>query len=246
MSVRAPHAGEKDAPARARAKRPAARLIELEPARIVGAERRRAREVIRRLKRAHPDARVMLEFNDPWELLVATILAAQCTDARVNEVTPVLFARFGSPQAMARARIDSIESLVRPTGFFRNKARSIKGASRAIVQRFGGRVPKTMAELLTLPGLGRKTANVVLSAFGKAEGVVVDTHNIRLSNLLGFVRTEDPVEIERFWIAAIDRADWWACGHVLYAHGQRVCVARRPRHDACVVRDICPSAGGGA
>ena len=225
-------------------KRPPKSLVELVAGRIDPAARRRARLVMRRLLRAYPDARVMLNFRDPWELMVATILAAQCTDAKVNEVTPALFKEFGTPRKMAGANLRTLQRLIRPTGFFRMKAKSVKGASRAIVERFGGGVPDTMADLLTLPGLGRKTANVILgNVFGKAEGVVVDTHNIRLSNLLGFVDTKDPVQIERFWTAALDRKDWTMCGHVLYAHGQRVCIARRPRHDDCVVRDLCPAAG---
>lgn len=205
--------------------------------------RERAREVIRRLKVEHPDARIMLVYRNPWELAVATVLAAQCTDARVNEVTPALFARFGDPHAMAKADIRTLEKLVRPTGFFRNKARAIRELSRAVVERYGGELPRTMEELLSLPGMGRKTANVVLgNAFGEPAGVVVDTHNIRLSNMLGFVQTKDPIEIERFWISVLDRSDWTICGHLLYAHGQRVCIARRPRCEACVLADICPSA----
>jgi endonuclease-3 len=224
-------------------KRPPRSLVELAAGPIDPGTRRRARSVMRRLLKKYPDARVMLNYRNPWELMVATILAAQCTDAKVNEVTPALFRQFGTPRKMAGANLRTLQKLIRPTGFFRMKSKSVRGASRAIVERFGGEVPDTMADLLTLPGLGRKTANVILgNVFGKAEGVVVDTHNIRLSNLLGFVDTKDPVEIERFWTAALDRKNWTMCGHVLYAHGQRVCVARRPKHDACVVCDLCPSA----
>lgn len=224
-------------------KRPPSSLINLVPAAIRPKKRRRAREAIERLKREYPDARVMLNHRNAWELLVATILAAQCTDAKVNEVTPALFEKFGTPEKMASARLSSLEKIIRPTGFFRNKSRSVKASSRIIVEEHGGTVPSTMEELLKLPGLGRKTANVILgNAFGKAEGVVVDTHNIRLSNLLGFVDTTDPVVIERFWTGALDRKDWNLSGHVLYAHGQKVCIARRARHDECVLRDICPSA----
>lgn len=230
----------------AAAKRPSGSLVELEPLQLSAQERERARETIRRLKSEHPDARVMLEYRNPWELAVATILAAQCTDARVNQVTPELFARYGDARAMAKADTRSLEKLVRPTGFYRNKARAIREMSRAVVERHGGELPRTMAELLALPGLGRKTANVILgNAFKEPAGVVVDTHNIRLSNLLGFVRTTDPVEIERFWISALDRSDWTICGHLLYAHGQKVCIARRPRCGECVLRDLCPSAGRG-
>ena len=223
-------------------KRPPARLVDLAPAEIDAAERERAREILRRLKREYPDARVMLTHDDPWQLLVATILSAQCTDAKVNEVTPGLFARFPSPEKLARANIRTLQKMIRPTGFFRNKSKSVKESSRAIVERFGGKVPRTMAEMLTLPGVARKTANVVLgSALGVPSGVVVDTHNIRLSNRLGFVDTTDPLKIERFWLAAADRKDWPVVGHLLYCHGQRVCPAKKPRHGECVVRDLCRS-----
>ena len=233
----------KKSPARTAVKKPARSLVEIEPAEVKASERKRAREAIRRLVREYPDAGVQLRFRNAWELMVATILAAQCTDKRVNEVTPDLFERYPVPQEMAKANLRTLEKLIRSTGFFRHKAKSIKGASRAIVEDFGGRVPGTMAELLTLPGLGRKTANVVLAdGLGKVAGVVVDTHNIRLANLLGFVKTDDPVAIEKFWVAVLDRRRWNACGHVLYAHGQAVCIARRPRHDECVLRDICPAA----
>ena len=225
-------------------KKPPARLVALEPAVITDSERERAREVVRRLKKAYPDARVMLDYENPWQLLIATILAAQCTDAKVNEVTPELFGLFPSPERLARADVRTLQRLIRPTGFFRNKSRSIREASRTITERFGGEVPRTMEDMLSLPGVARKTANVVLGgALGVNSGVVVDTHNVRLSNRLGFVDTTDPVEIERFWLAAADRADWPVVGHLLYFHGQRVCTSRRPGHAECVVKDICPSAG---
>jgi endonuclease-3 len=222
--------------------RPAPRLVDLAPAEITAAERDRARMVVGRLKAAYPDARVMLLHRDPWQLLIATILAAQCTDAKVNEVTPELFERFPTPEAMAKARLPTLEGIVRPTGFFRNKSKSIRNASRAIIERFGGKLPRTMREMLTLPGVARKTANVVLSnALGVNSGVVVDTHNVRLSNRLGFVKTTDPVKIESFWLAAAEERDWPVVGHVLYCHGQQVC-GRRPKCADCVVKDACPSA----
>lgn len=239
---------KKRAPRRAKAMRPPAvrkppaGLVHLAPAEIAQSQRERAREVLGRLRREYPDARVMLSHDNPWQLLVATILAAQCTDAKVNEVTPELFARFPSPEKLARANLRTLQRIIRPTGFFRNKSKSIREASRAIVERFGGEVPRTMAEILTLPGVARKTANVVLGgALGLPSGVVVDTHNIRLSNRLGFVDTTDPVRIEQFWLAAAARKDWPVVGHLLYFHGQRVCPAKKPRHDECVVRDLCPS-----
>ena len=226
------------------AKKPPASLVNLAPAGITETERERAREVIRRLKKEYPDARVMLGHRDPWELLIATILAAQCTDAKVNEVTPELFRRFPTPERLARADVRTIEKIVRPTGFFRNKSKSIRNASRAITERHGGEVPRTMEELLSLPGVARKTANVVLgNALGVTSGVVVDTHNVRLTNRLRFVDTTDAVEIERFWIAAAERSEWPKVGHLLYFHGQRVCTARRPDHEACVIVEVCPYAG---
>jgi len=223
------------------------RIVELAPAEISREKRDRAREVVKRLKKAYPQARVMLEWDgDPWRLLVATILAAQCTDAKVNEITPGLFERFPKPEKMAKARLPTLEKIIRPTGFFRNKSKSIKNASAAIVERFGGRLPRTMEEMLTLPGVARKTANVVLAnALGVNSGVVVDTHNIRLTGRLGFVDTTDPLKIEQFWLAGAARADWPLVGHLLYSHGQQVCTARRPDHPACVLKDICPSATGG-
>jgi len=219
------------------------RIVDLAPAEISREKRDRAREVVRRLKRAYPQARVMLEYDgDPWRLLVATILAAQCTDAKVNEITPGLFERFPTPEKMAKARLPTLEKIIRPTGFFRNKSRSIKNASAAIVERFGGRLPRTMEEMLTLPGVARKTANVVLAnALGVNSGVVVDTHNIRLTGRLGFVDTTDPVKIEQFWLAGSAKRDWTLVGHLLYCHGQQVCTARRPDHAACVLKDLCPS-----
>ncbi len=223
-------------------KKPPARLVELAPASISSAERDRARKVVKRLKKEYPNARVMLNHRDPWQLLISTILAAQCTDAKVNEVTPGLFKRFPTPKALAAADVRTLERIIHPTGFFRNKSKSIKNASRAIVERFGGKLPRTMSEMLTLPGVARKTANVVLTdALGVNSGVVVDTHNIRLSGRLGFVKTADPVEIERFWIAAAERKDWPLVGHLLYSHGQQVC-GRRPGCGECVVGDLCPSA----
>ena len=221
------------------------RIVDLGPAEISSAERARAREVVKRLKKVHPRARVMLEWDgDPWRLLVATILAAQCTDAKVNEITPALFKRFPTPERMAKARLPALEGIIRPTGFFRNKSKSLKGASAAIVERFGGRLPRTMEEMLTLPGVARKTANVVLSnALRVNSGVVVDTHNIRLSGRPGFAQTTDPLKIESFWLAGAERKDWPIVGHLLYCHGQQVCTARKPDHAACVLNDICPSAG---
>lgn len=200
-------------------------------------------EIIRRLRGAHPDAECALGHENPWQLLVATILSAQCTDERVNMVTPVLFARFPTPEATAAANPAAIEEIIHSTGFFRNKTKNIQGAARAVMAEFGGMVPREMDELLTLPGVARKTANVVLGVgFGKAEGVVVDTHVRRLANRLGLSGQQDPVKIERELMAITPRADWIDLSHLLIYHGRRVCDARKPRCDACVLAALCPSA----
>ena len=208
------------------------------------AEARRARtlEILRRLELAYPEARCALDHRSPLELLVATILSAQCTDARVNQVTPELFRRYPSAADYARAPRSELEEAVRSTGFFRNKAKALQGLGSALVERHGGEVPATMAELVALPGVGRKTANVVLgNAFGINEGVVVDTHVARLSRRLGLTRLTDPVKIERDLVALVprDRRALWA--HLLIFHGRRVCKAPRPRCADCSLADLCPS-----
>lgn len=207
------------------------------------AKRERALEIVARLEEEHPDAHCALTHRDPLELLVATILSAQCTDERVNQVTPALFAR--CPAAADYAAIDreELEKLIRPTGFFRNKARSLQGLGAALVERHEGRVPETLEELTALPGVGRKTANVVLgNAFGRNEGVVVDTHVGRLSRRLGWTCETDPVRVERDIARLVPREEWTLLAHLLIFHGRRVCVARRPRCGECVVADLCPSA----
>jgi endonuclease III len=207
------------------------------------ARQKQARTVARRLKKAYPDARTELDFEGPFQLLLATILSAQSTDKGVNLVTPVLFARYPTPQALADANPDDVETVIKSTGFFRNKTKSIMGAARAIVERFGGSVPSTMEALITLPGVGRKTANVVLgNAFGKAEGIVVDTHVTRLSGRLGLTANTDPVKIETDLMAVVPRPTWTLFSHLLIFHGRRVCFARKPNCDGCVLNDICPSA----
>ena len=209
------------------------------------AEARRARtlELLQRLERAYPEARCALEHRSPLELLVATILSAQCTDARVNLVTPELFRRYPTAADYARAPRAELEEAIRSTGFFRNKARSLQGLGAALVERHGGVVPDTMAELVALPGVGRKTANVVLgNAFGKNEGVVVDTHVARLSKRLGLTRETDPVRIERDLADVVPRERWTLWAHLLIFHGRRVCKAPRPRCAECVLADLCPSA----
>ena len=203
----------------------------------------RARQVFKDLKKAFPNPRVELDYSKPLELLVATILAAQCTDVRVNMVTPELFARMGTPEAMARANRDEIEALVRTTGFFRNKAKSLHLASRMIVEEFDGWVPNSMDELLKLPGVARKTASVVLGvAYGRAEGVVVDTHVKRISKRLGLTRATDPVKVEVDLMSRLPEETWIDFSHRLILHGRAVCKARRPRCGECLMEDICPSA----
>ncbi|HET7498816.1 MAG TPA: endonuclease III [Candidatus Eisenbacteria bacterium] len=199
--------------------------------------------LIRRLEEAHPDAACALTHTNPFQLLVATILSAQCTDARVNQVTPVLFARFPDAEAMSLASQEELEALIRTTGFFRNKSKSIRGSSQRLVEAFGGIVPRSMDELLSLPGVARKTANVVLGVgHGIAEGVVVDTHVYRVSRRLGLTRGKGPVEVEQDLMQTIPRDKWIEFAHLLIFHGRRVCVARKPRCEACAVLDLCPSA----
>lgn len=200
-------------------------------------------EVTRRLRRAHPDARCALVHENPHQLLVATILSAQCTDERVNQVTSSLFAEYPTPVALAEADRTELEEAVRSTGFYRQKARYIQESSQIIVREHGGQVPDNMEELLALPGVARKTANVVLAvAFGIAEGVVVDTHVKRLSRRLGWTGEKSPEKIERDLMALVPRSDWIDISHLLIFHGRRLCSARRPNCPECPLNDLCPSA----
>jgi endonuclease-3 len=203
----------------------------------------RAAELSRRLPRIHPEAHCELNFSNPLELLVATILSAQCTDKRVNMVTPALFARCRSAQDYASIPQPELEALIRTTGFFRSKANSIRGAAQRIVEHHGGEVPRTMDELVALPGVGRKTANVVLgNAFAINEGVVVDTHVGRLSRRLGLTKKTDPVKVETELKRLFPPAVWTDLSHWLIFHGRRRCTARKPDCPGCELRDICPSA----
>lgn len=205
--------------------------------------RAHALEVQRRLAAEYPDAHCELDHRNPFELAVATILSAQCTDKRVNQVTPELFRRWPDAQALAQAPVAEIEEVIRSTGFFRNKARSLAGLADVIVRDHGGEVPGTMEELVVLPGIGRKTANVVLgNAFGRNEGIVVDTHVARLSARFGLTRETDPVRIERALVPLFPRESWTMLSHLMIWHGRRVCDARKPRCRDCVLADICPSA----
>ena len=195
------------------------------------------------LQRAYPDAHCELDFQTPLQLLVATILSAQCTDKRVNMVTPALFTKYPTAQALADAPLVDVEALVKPTGFFRNKARSIVGMARALVERHAGAVPDTMEALVALPGVGRKTANVILgNAFAKNEGVVVDTHVQRVTQRLGLTGETDPVKIEQALMPLFPHDGWAMLSHLLIFHGRRVCEARRPKCGECGLRDVCPSA----
>jgi len=206
-------------------------------------KKQRALEILERLKRLYPDATCSLDYETPVQLLVATILSAQCTDERVNKVTPELFRRFPDAASMASADLAEIEELVRSTGFYRNKAKNIQGACRKIMTDFGGQVPQTMEELLTLPGVARKTGNVVLAhAFGINAGVTVDTHVKRLSHRLGLTTHTDPVRIERDLMKLLPQPDWENWSIRLIYHGRAVCNARNPACDRCQIADLCPSA----
>ncbi len=203
----------------------------------------RARRVVRTLTDEFPAPRCALDHRTPLQLLVATILSAQCTDERVNMVTPALFARFPDAESLAASDPTEVEELIRSTGFFRNKARNIRGAAARLVEAFDGEVPRTMDELLTLPGVARKTANVVLGvAYGTAAGVVVDTHVGRISRLLGLTTETDPVKVERDLMALLPRSEWIDFSHRLILHGRKTCIARRPRCADCVLAPDCPSA----
>jgi endonuclease III len=205
-------------------------------------DRLTAHEILSRLKETYPDACCALNYRNAFELVCATILSAQCTDVRVNLVTPTLFARYPTAFELARAEPSDVEEIIKSTGFFRNKTRSLIGMAQALVAEYGGEVPRTMEELRKLPGVGRKTANVVLgNAYGINEGVTVDTHVARLSGLLGLSRQEDPGKIEEDLMHLFSQEDWGLLSHLLILHGRQVCIARRPRCGDCVLAQLCPS-----
>jgi len=210
---------------------------------VAAAQRKtRARKIITRLKREYPDATCALHHHSALELVVATILSAQCTDARVNMVTPHLFAKYRTAADYAAADPRVLETEIQSTGFFRNKTKSIIGMAQALVEHHGGEVPQTMEALTALPGVGRKTANVILGTwFKKNEGVVVDTHVHRLTRLLDLTRQDDPVKIEQDLMAIVPRDDWTWFSHTLILHGRAVCIARRPKCAECVINRLCPS-----
>lgn len=215
----------------------------MKPKRSMEPPARRMPVLLGRLREAYPDAACALTHQNPYQLLVATILSAQCTDVRVNLVTPALFAKYPDAARLARARQTDVERLVQSTGFFRNKAKNLIAMAQAVVAEHGGEIPRTMDALRALPGVGRKTANVVLgNAFGMNEGVTVDTHVTRLSRLLRLTRHTDPVKIEKDLMKLVPRDDWTIVSHLLILHGRAVCIARRPRCGVCVLADLCPSA----
>ena len=202
----------------------------------------RVHAILKALDEAYPEAVCALTHRSPWELLVATILSAQCTDVRVNMVTPALFKRFPTPAAMSKATLPELEELIRTTGFYRNKAKSIQGAAKAVIDRFGGKVPETLAELITIPGAARKTANVVLGvSFGKAEGVVVDTHVFRISRRLELAKGDTAQEVERELMRVIPHDRWISFSHQIIHHGRQVCEARKPKCDRCNLEQLCNS-----
>jgi endonuclease III len=202
-----------------------------------------APEVTSRLKAEYPDARTELDWSNPLELLVATILSAQTTDVQVNRVTESLFTKYRTAEDYADSNPDELEENIRPTGFYRNKARSLQGVANALVEEHAGEVPRTMSELVALPGVGRKTANVVLgNAFGTNEGIVVDTHVRRVSGRLGLTESSDPVKIEQELMRSVPEEDWTIFSHLLILHGRRTCKARKPDCPNCILNDICPSA----
>src|ERR1700740_370747 len=223
---------------KARSKKPAAKKA----VGAAGTDPKRVAAILAKLDEAYPNAHCELNYSNAFQLLIATILSAQCTDVRVNQVTQELFKRYKTPQEFAYASPAELEKEIRPTGFFRNKTKSIMGASKAIVEKFGGQVPRTMEEILTLPGVARKTANVVLgTAYGIASGVVVDTHVIRLSRRLDLTRNEDPKKIEQDLMAIIPNDKWIKFSHQLIWHGRRICAARKPKCADCNLESLCYS-----
>jgi len=207
----------------------------------VGPKRERIRPVIERLAAAHPDAVIALRFRSDLELLVSVMLSAQTTDVTVNRVTERLFQKYHTPEDYLAVPLEELEADLRPTGTFRQKAKNVRGAMRVLIEEFDGQVPTSLEDLVRLPGVGRKTANVVAGERGATQGIVVDTHVRRLSQRLGFTREDDPVKIERDLMRLVPREDWARFPHLLIWHGRRVCIARAPRCPDCVLNDLCPS-----
>jgi endonuclease III len=207
-------------------------------------EKEKAAAILHALRERYPDAHCALNHRSPWQLLCATIMAAQCTDERVNLTTPTLFARYPGPEAMAGANQEELEEIIKSTGFFRNKAKSLVAASQEIVAIHGGEVPRTMDELVALPGVGRKTANVILGEYYEGCGVVVDTHVRRLSQRLGWTKSDDPDKIEQDLMALHPRAKWTNISHTLTFHGRDLCDAKKPRCPECPALALCPTGSG--
>jgi endonuclease III len=206
-------------------------------------KKQRAREIMERLAEMYPEAHIALDYDTPWHLLVAVILSAQTTDAGVNKVTPKLFARFPGPEELAAADVGDVEEIVRPTGFYHQKTKSIMTAARMVVTEFGGTVPDTMEGLMRLPGVARKTANIVIAnAYGKVEGIAVDTHVFRLAHRFGFSTENDPNKVERDLMALLPREEWFCVNYRFIDHGRAVCTAKRPACGPCRLNDVCPSA----
>ena len=218
-----------------------ARSYVREARRRVGPKAQRIRPIIERLAAAHPDATIALRFRSDLELLVSVVLSAQTTDVTVNRVTDRLFLKYRRPEDYLSVPLEELERDIKPTGTFRQKARNLRGAMRVLVEEYDGKVPTQLDELVRLPGVGRKTANVVASELGATQGIVVDTHVRRLSQRLGLTRQSDPAKIERDLVRLVPRADWGRLPHLLIWHGRRVCIARSPRCLECVLADLCPS-----
>jgi endonuclease-3 len=218
-----------------------ARSYVQEARRRVGPRGARIRPIVERLAAAHPDAQIALRSRSDLQLLVAVMLSAQTTDVNVNKVTPALFRKYRRPEDYLAVPPEELERDIYATGFFRQKTKSIRGTMKMLVEEFGGKVPRRLEELVRLPGVARKTANVVAAELGEAQGIVVDTHVRRLSQRLGLTREDDPVKIERDLMKIVPRADWGRFPHLLIWHGRRVCIARRPLCEECVVSDLCPA-----
>jgi len=212
-----------------------------EARRRVGPKRARIRPIIERLRAEYPDAKIALHYRTDLELLVSVMLSAQTTDVNVNRVTERLFEKYKRPEDYLAVPLEELERDIYATGFYRQKAKALRGTAAMLLQEFGGRVPHRLEDLVRLPGVARKTANVVAAELGEPQGIVVDTHVRRLSQRLGFTRQEDPVKIERDLVRLVPREDWGRFPHLLIWHGRRVCIARRPRCEDCVINDLCPS-----
>ncbi len=210
----------------------------------IDAKKKQARKVVTRLRKQYPIAECALHHETPFQLLAATILSAQCTDERVNSVTPILFEKFPDAEALAAGTQTQVEKIVKSLGFFRAKATNLRGMAQRVVEVYGGELPRTLEELITLPGVGRKTANVLLgTAYGIASGVVVDTHVRRISNLLGLTESQNPDIIERDLMAVLPKKEWITYSHRLIHHGRQICIARRPKCTECPLLKICPRVG---